>query len=280
MKHNVKKIILSGLVPLLIIAGVYCKNYIIFKNTNLSSWLGMNLTKMTFTIPTEKIEPLIEKGEISNIAIIKPFRDPEAYQIYAPFDTVTGIPVLDKKYKSTGAVNFNHIGYVTVSRKYFAAATHLIKKFPKYYGLSVIKAFYTYLRPSSSFQKCSNTEKIALWKHFYEEYFCGNILKKIWSTSYTNRFNQTRTIHLNFLYIFIPILYIWGIILMIKGKKLLNFTKNQSIMLNYFMFNVIYVTLIGNFIETGENMRFRLLCVPFIYILIALLFKYITPRKT
>ena len=36
----------------------------------------------------------------------------------------------------------------------------------------------------------------------------------------------------------------------------------------------------GNFIEAGENMRFRLLIVPFIYILIALFIKHLISRKT
>lgn len=279
-KRYAKKIFLASLLPLLIILSICLKNYIFFKEANLSSWFGMNLIKMTFTIPHEKIQPFIDNGEISDIAIMKPFRDPEAYKEYANFDTSTGIPVLDKKYKSTDAINFNHIGYISISRMYYSAAKFLIKKFPLYYGLSIIKAFYTYLRPCSSFQESPNTKKIELWTHFYEYYLLGDMLEKVWKTTYTNRFNQKRTIHLNFLYIFIPILYSWGIILSIKGRKILNFTKKQLSLMNYIMFNIIYITFIGNFVETGENMRFRFLIVPFIYILIALLLKYLIPRKT
>jgi hypothetical protein len=279
-RRNAKKIVMAALVPFSFIAFFYIKNYIVFKEASLSSWFGMNLIKMTFTIPQSTLQSTVEDDEVSEIALIKPFRDPEVYREYANFDTNTGIPVLDKEYKSTGAVNFNHVSYISISRMYYAAAIRLIKKFPVYYGLSIIKAFYTYLQPCSSFQESPNTEKLKVWTHIYEYYVIGNILEKIWTTIYTNRFNQQRKIHVNFLFILIPIIYAWGIVLAIRGNKLFGFTKNQALLIKYMMFNILYTMFIGNFIESGENMRFRFLIVPFIYILIALFIKHTISRKT
>ncbi|KPJ73923.1 hypothetical protein AMJ52_02650 [candidate division TA06 bacterium DG_78] len=279
-RRNAKKIFLAALVPFVFIAFFYIKNYVIFKEASLSSWLGMNLIKMTFTIPQSTLQSAVERGEVSEIALIKPFRDPEVYREYANFDTITGIPALDKEYKSTGAINFNHVSYISISRMYYTAAIFLIKKFPWYYGFSIIKAFYTYLQPCSSFQESPNTEKLKVWTHIYEYYVLGNILEKIWTTTYTNRFNQQRKIHVNFLFIFIPIIYAWGIVLAIRGKKLFGFTESQALLIKYMMFNILYTMFIGNFIEAGENMRFRFLIVPFIYILIALFIKHIISRKT
>jgi hypothetical protein len=279
-RKNAKKIFLAALVPFMLIAFFHIKNYIVFKETSLSSWFGMNLIKMTFTIPQSTLQSVVESDEVSEIALIKPFRGPEVYREYTHCDTITGIPALDKKYKSTGAINFNYIGYIPISRMYYTAAIFLIKKFPWYYGLSIIKAFYTYLQPCSSFQKSPNTEKLKVWIHIYEYYILGNFLEKVWSTTYTNRFNQQRTIHVNFLFIFIPIIYVWGTVLAIRGNKLFGLTENQALLIKYMMFNIFYTMFIGNLIETGENMRFRFLIIPFIYILVALFIKHVISRKT
>lgn len=280
-KQNVKKILLCALFPFFIIICLFLKNYLVFNQMNLTSWFGMNLIKMTFTVPFEKISPLINNGEISDIAVIKPFRAPKFYRKYANFDTITTIPVLDKKYKSTGFVNFNHIGYKSVSQQYYSTAKYLIGKYPKYYGLSIIKAFYAYLKPCSDSIIISgnNRQKIKHWVNFYEKYLVGDILNRVWHTKFINRFGQERKIHINFLYFFIPILYCWGLLLIIKGKKIFDFNKSEAIFFKYIMFNIIYITAIGNFIEISENMRFRFLLVPFIYVLIATLFKYFIKKK-
>jgi hypothetical protein len=236
---------------------------------------------MTFTVPFEKVRQHTEREEISSVALIRPFREPDAYRAYANFDTLTGISVLDKQYKSTGAVNFNHIGYIPVSKKYYSAACNLISKYPNYYAHSIAKAFYTYLRPCADSKIISgnNRRKMNVWVDFYEKYLVGDIMRKIWKTKYVNRFGQQRTIHINFLYVFIPIIYIWGIIVSIRGRKMLLLKKSELHVLQYIMFNIIYITVIGNLIEVGENMRFRFLVLPLIYILMVTMITYFSEKS-
>jgi len=281
-RRSTKKILLCALFPFLMILSLYLKNFLLFDQTTLTSWSGMNLIKMTFTIPFEKLTTLIDNDEISEIAAITPFSKPGTYEKYANFDTTTAISVLDRKYKSTGYINFNHVGYISVSKKYYSVALHLIKKYPDYYCFSVAKAFYAYLKPCSDILITAvndNRQKINLWVQFYEDYLLGNILSRVWQKIYVNRFGQKRTIHFNFLYFFIPIVYVWGITLAFKGKKILNLSRNDLFLYKYFMFNIAYVTIIGNFFEVSENMRFRFLILPFTYILIAAITKYIFKKK-
>ncbi len=281
-KRDIKRILLCASAPLLIILSLYLKNFFLFSQTTLTSWSGMNLIKMTFTIPFKKLTPLIDNGEISDIGAIMPFSNPGEYKKYANFDTVTGIPVLDKKYKSTGYINFNHIGYISISKQYYSAALYLIKKYPNYYGLSVMKAFYAYLKPCSDRLITAvndNRQKISLWVNFYENYLLGNILSRVWQIAYINRFGDKRTIHFNFLYFLVPILYIWGIVLSFKGKNILNLDRNDRFLYMFFMFNIVYVTVIGNFIEVSENMRFRFLILPLTHILFVVFLKYVFKKK-
>lgn len=280
-RGNSKRIFLCALLPLLFIGALYVKNYIIFKQTTLSSWFGMNLAKMTMTIPLEKIESDAAAGHISGICAVMPFQEPEKYRKFSNFDTLTNIRVLDQKYKSSGFLNFNHIGYIGVSKKYLKDAKYLIRKYPKYYGLSTCKAFYAYLEPCSDTMIIRNYNRWVIkdWVYLYENYFVGDILARVWQTRFTNRYGQERAVHLNFLYIFFPALCLWGLFTVIKSKDFFSYQKAELMTLTYAMFNIVYVSLVGNLFEVSENMRFRFLIVPLLYVFLALWFKYLFNRN-
>ncbi len=272
-QKNLKKILISCFLPFILIFIFYFKNYLIFGQFSLNSWAGMNLIKMTWAVPTDQINKLVEDKKISEIASILPFGKPEDYQKYANFDTITNIAVLDKKFKETGIPNFNHIGYIKVSKEYYKAAKYLIAKYPQYYLISVAKAFYAYLKPcsDSTIIKGNNRSVINPYLHFYEYYLLGGFLIKFWHRIYTNQFGKNDIIYINLLYIYLPIIYLWGFLLLFKGKTLLKIAEPQKIILFLIIFNILYVTIVGNLTETGENMRFRFLLLPYTYILLGTL---------
>ena len=282
VEKNKKQVFITALLPFLVVAGLYTKNYIIFGEPGVSSWFGMNLIKMTTTIPEEKVIPFIRKGEVSGISLIPPFRGPDYYRGYANFDSVTLITVLDEKYKSTGFVNFNNIGYLRVSHVYLKSALYLIRRFPQYYFLSVLKAWYHFLRPCSD-RSIFNPEvrkRLVPWIDIYENYFVGDILKVLGHRTYQNRYGRIRIIHFNFLFFIIPLLFLWSFLLSFWPRFQLDLNKNRLITLRYIFFNILYVSVLGNLIETGENMRFRFLILPGLYIFFALFIKYlIGPRS-
>ena len=281
IEKNKKQVFITALLPFLVIAGLYIKNYIIFREPGVSSWFGMNLIKMTSTIPENKVIPLIRRGEVSGISLIPPFRAPDYYRGYANFDSVTLITVLDEKYKSTGFINFNNIGYLRVSRLYLKSAFYLIRRFPQYYFLSVLKAWYHFLRPCSdrSIFSPEVRKRLVPWIDIYEYYFVGDILKVLGQRTYQNREGQTRIVHLNFLFFTIPLLFFWSFLLSFWPRVRFDLNKNGLITLRYIFFNILYVSLLGNLIETGENMRFRFLILPGLYIFSALFIKYLISSR-
>jgi hypothetical protein len=272
-KERTRQILACSLLPLFILGACHVKNMVLFRQAGFSSWLGMNLAKMTLTVPLDRLQPDIDCGALSPIIRLEPFRTPEEYQAFAPFDTVTTIPALDMQYKSTGYPNFNHIAYITVSQKYLTSALYLVRRYPQYYALSIIKALYRYLQPSSdeTIFVNDNRSRMKAWTMFYEDYLLGNKLHRFWQSSFTNRYGQTRTVHVNFLFIFFPLIVLWGTIAAPDPNK----KKERAPRLTHiFMIGtILYVTIIGNALEMSENMRFRFLIIPFIYVFICLFFK-------
>lgn len=271
-----RRIIMSALIPFLVIFGVHTKNLVLFGQTSLTSWLGMNLIKMTFTIPPHILQEEIDRGAVSGIAGLMPFQAPHVYDDLVRTDTRTGIPVLDNEYKSTGAVNFNYIGYRAVSARYLTAARTLIQRHPQYYGRSVLKAVYQFLRPSSDsiIINGRNRRRLHAWVAVYETYLLGDIAQRVWHTTFTNRSGQQRIIHLNLLYLFIPLLYGFGTLIAFWKLTPLPFSRNEHFTVRYMVFTIGYVTVAGNLFDASENMRFRFLIIPFLYCIIGLLITY------
>lgn len=272
-KNRARQILLCSLLPLLVITTFHVKNIVLFRQIGLSSWVGMNIAKMTLAVPLKELEPAIDRGILSPIARLEPFQVPEAYHAFAPFDTVTTIPALDMQYKSTGYPNFNHIAYKTVSQEYLTSTLYLLRTYPQYYMLSIVKALYRYLQPCSDEAIFVNDNRLRIkpWTIFYENYLLGNVLRRVWHTTFTNRYGQTRIVHLNLLFIFFPFIVLWGsIALRNKNKQ----REHAAQLTHVFMIGTIfYVTFIGTALEMSENMRFRFLVVPFIYVLFCLFFK-------
>ncbi len=271
-----KRIVMSALLPLFILLSVHAKNVLLFDQTSLTSWFGMNLIKMTFTVPRHLLNQDIKNGRVSGIAELMPFQSPEVYQEFMPVHTATGIPILDNRHKSTGAINFNYDGYRTVSAQYFTAARRLITRYPLYYGQSVIKSVYQFLRPCSDSIIFSghNRQTLNGWATVYETYLLGDVLKNLWQSTFTNRFGQERTVHMNLLYLFIPALYLFGILIASKKLRSLSLSRNQMLIFRYLMFNIGYVSLAGTLFDASENMRFRFIIVPSLFVIIGTFITY------
>ncbi len=280
-KGDIKRILLCSALPVTIVTILMLKNGVMFNFFGLTSWYGMNLYKMTLSIPRDKLESLVESDAISRLALIPPFQDPDQYRNFADFDSATGIKVLDQRYRSTSYPNYNHRAYVSISKQYFAIAKDLIVKYPQYYLLSVGKAVYRFLMPTSDkiIFPGQNRQKIKGWIDMYESYLLGGFLSSLWQTRYINRYGQSRTVHFNLLYLYIPFVYLGMIWFLLKGIKNTDLDRNDKATLHMICFQVLYVTSICNLVEYGENMRFRFIIIPYIYIGFALLLKSFIKKR-
>ena len=114
-----KQVVLGAILPFALVFAVYAKNAVIFSNFGVSSWFGMNFSRMTtFRLPEETREKLISNGVISEFGRINPFSPVSIYDSWFKRVTPTGIPVLDNKYKSFGVTNYNYKGFIDIYAQY------------------------------------------------------------------------------------------------------------------------------------------------------------------
>lgn len=239
-----KKMILSVSLPSLLLVGSwYFKNWILFGTFSASSWFGMNFARMSYNHGT----PLGQTGLWQNI---------EFYEPIIPIPPYETLPeAVSAKYKRNNAGNYNHIGYIIVSKQFQKEAIEVFKHYPAAFGISVSKAFQAYFEPSSQVRFLfleGNRFHIKEWCRIYNYGFdspVGEIEK-----SYLN-INK--------------ILYLLALFI---GAAGICFSRNRytaSIIL-LCMGIGIYITMTGILFEYPENSRFRYPTIPLVFIVFSI----------
>ncbi len=155
-RHEWRRVVLAGLIPLAAVSFFYSKNLVLFDTFAGSTWMGMSLSKMTtFRLPEDERKDLVGRGTLSGLGLIKPFSDIDAYRIVVPAPEMTGIPVLDVRKKARANprmnTNFNNLIFVGVSSQYLADAKTSLRIRPLTYLSAVGLAAGIYLRPAGDY---------------------------------------------------------------------------------------------------------------------------------
>ncbi len=171
-------IVAAALLPLLLLLGLYTKNYLLFGQLTTSSWSGMNFARVTLkAMPLEARRQLVEEGKLSPLALIRPFSNLEDYP--ARFRQVRGfeqIPALRQAAKPPYWSNFNHLAYLSISRTYLKDDLYVVFHRPKYLLLGWLNSWICYFRSGSDYSPTyGNLSKIGPVNVLYDYAFYGKV---------------------------------------------------------------------------------------------------------
>lgn len=149
--HDYKKVILAFIIPLAIVSSVYAKNLYVFKTFSLGSeYIGHNIARMTtFELPESLRKKLIKENSISPVCSMQIFSSVSAYEPYIKFKK-TGIPLLDREYKTTGFVNAHNLAYLDISNRYLHDAFYVARHYPSICLRSLMRYYKKYFLPPSN----------------------------------------------------------------------------------------------------------------------------------
>lgn len=257
-----KKAIVAFCLAVVPVVVVYAHNYSQFGFMGTSSWLGMNLTWMTVrAIPKDQRVALAAKGEISGLSLIEPFQRISAYRKFVKDEKKTGVPLLDREFKTNGEVNLHHGGYVDVSARYLDDAIEVAKKYPLRYLGRIGIAEACFFTPSSKYGEFvdANRSHILAWEHLYNRLWCCTDVP-VFSGKSRPPLCIAALVMYTIVLLLVPVL-VW------RERKRMHMPAERPIALAFMWFNVAYVTLVFNCVDFGENMRFRFLVEHFAWIL-------------
>ncbi len=266
--RNWRKLAAVSLVPLLLVTAWYAKNLFLFGSFAASSWVGMNLSHVTFLSPlvSQPVrDELVRQGQLSPYPVTEAFRPIEEYDGLLSIPAPRGIPVLDEHLKSTEAVNFNHTFYPELSKMMLGDAINFIRVRPDLYLVSVKQGFLIYFHSSSDYLLLKDKpapELESWWDRIFHGQFSG------YDGDYGNRWKSDPGYVGWWLVVAFVAVTIYGIKVVI--------TRNRSdrvfpAVVAFMTFTIIYFTLMTNFLDLGENNRFRFTLDPLVLLLFGML---------
>jgi hypothetical protein len=272
-----RKVLLCAVIPGLLLASIYVKNYFVFGQFTTSTWLGLNAWTMTTrNLSDADRKELVRRGVLTPISLLDREAPLDEYpREYRDASAFPQVPVLVAPRKSTGAVNMNHAGYIAISKAYGKDALAGLIHRPRSFLVGLARAYFAYFKAAGDHMNCDRNRPYTEPLNSMVNYgLYGKIpydLAKLPGMPIYNRNNH------HFVYLFLmlglPALALYGLVLLVRGttgRLPGEFTPAQYGLLLYMLFVIAYVCLVGNTFENSENNRFRFNTDGFYVVLLGL----------
>jgi hypothetical protein len=266
----------ASIVPVLLVILLYAKNSALVGSFGPSSWMGMNLAR-GWTLPNESMRNLnafLEPEEIRRLSdyhkinsewLVGPFMPPADYRdlgyfrndVSSFYHAAISAPEKRSSIPNLSHPNFNHYDYAKISRKMLDADCAIILEYPQKYFARVLLGFEMYLQPATG----PSWFLVQSYNYYATQNYADLLTKFLFQG---RRIELARGyIPLNSFYLVFPILIIFGI------KKTFSKGDKNQIIFAYLTLTVLWVAMITNLLEFGENNRIRFETDPLIVILLA-----------
>lgn len=277
--RGARRIAAYAIVCVCLVSSVYIKNHVVFGFFGSSSWMGMNIMKIvTHAMEKETLDNLAESGKISRIASIGPFNSLSHYTDIIDISSLrytSNSPELTEKRKTNGKKNLNHMAYIFISRDYHDAANYCIRNYPRAYCSAIFDSWLIYLKPSwSNFFLEQNLSEIYQWIAFLDFYRHAVFVDIQGLKRFL--FGQIGS---NSIYPLSNLLFLPTILFAACLRSLVcvyRFFRHGNVSGFSFVFmtmTVMYLAILGNALEYGDNNRFRVMTDPMIFLLAVVTFK-------
>lgn len=256
-----RALLLRAAVPVLgVLLALYLKNFVLFGHFAPSTWLGMNLARITLQrAPPAERHRLASEGKISHLGQIMPFQPLSAYPArYAEVRGFEDVPSLRETTKSSGAPNLNHLGYVALADQYLKDSLALAWHYPEAYVTGVRTAWLYYFTPTSDMGLLApNSDRLRLPIRLWDRFVYGESPIRVPLAS-----GDRRPLYLSLL-VGLPVLFVISVRFALAREPAEDGAQHERrLLVAYMCFNIFWVALLGNSVEVGENNRFRFTTDP------------------
>ncbi len=263
-----RQVFFAGLLPLVLVFGLFLKNWLLFGQFASSTWLGMNASVVTLhNLTPEEGRDLVLRGVISPMSLI-PAGDPlDRYKPFIAWPPPTGIPILDEEVTSTGSTNFNHRALIEIQKIYLRDSVATLRAVPRAYARSLVFAWFAYFLPPSDFPNFDlNRPKIAGLDRLANVVFFGQFRDASNRKELRALQAQGEKIGLvfftgTFLLIGLPALFLYGVQRVWRDirerRESLPSDRASIALLLFVLFNVFYLTMVSNLLSSFETNRYR-----------------------
>jgi hypothetical protein len=277
-EHRRKLVVCLGTPLLAVVLALYVKNLVLFGQFVGSTWMGMNMaTITTHHLTAAERQSFVSEKKISPAPDIDAVVPLSAYRPYITMPAATSVPVLDDELKSTGAINFNHSGFLEVQKLYMRDGMYILRHYPRAFIRSVTIAWFTYFLPPGDFAFFDlNLPHIRGIERFFDVVFFGQFKHASDRKSLRQIHSPAIVLHTGlFLLIGLPALFFFTARFLYLGLRRHTLDAPRAALLGFMLFSIAYSTLIVNFLSSVENNRYRFPLDGFYVVLAAWAFEQV-----
>ena len=262
------------LVPLLLIAGLVVKNQVLFDTPGLTSWAGFNLQRMTTEqLTPEQRDALVASGVLSPQAGLMAFLPYDAYAPVVPpcQPAHPDVGVLAEATKPSGAPNFNDECYLPLYRQAqtdgLAAARHAPHDVLK----AQIASWQFSLRPASrySFLNANRWQMTT-----YNDVFDRVVMLDVNAPTVVSSPPNVRALYTSPMELSLTVLAAFLLVIGLGVGDTIGWVRRRSATARQatqvtIAVTVVWVFVVGNALEIGENARIRWMVEPMMLAVLA-----------
>lgn len=273
-----RRVLIAAVLPVLLVAGWYVKNAVVFGNFSSSSWLGLNMAHATFSwMNTYELRELVDRGVTSDLVLVQPFSPKSAY--VPRFTTVDhwGVKAVDQRYKSTRtwglwAGNFNNIVYLRIEPQYRDDVWRFIRAEPgKYAHLVTAAGRFAFLPADHAIVLEANARHIRPLVWSFDRLVNGSPTKYRFGIpsarprhAVDGRYPRPSDVGWFLLGGYVMVL-VGGPVLSRRRRRAGDPAGARTIL--YLWAMTAYIVVVGIILETGENNRLRFEADPMAFVL-------------
>jgi len=258
LRHQWRRVLAVAIAPLLLLSLWYVKNEVLFHTDTTSSWLGMNLARIT----TEQASPgqiraLIAAKKLSPLAATFPFLPLSAYGHKLTSHSSTGIAVLDQRAKSDGVPNFNNINYVAISNQFLDNDVRYIEAEPGSYARNVVKAAELFFVPPEQYEFLEpDAGHMSWYLRTFDRFVKGQPqstnIETVTFDAYGGHVPPLGQLSFAAILAFAVVVLAGPFVVWRRRRD-----KPFAFALGFIWVSTVYVFALTTFVEFGENERFR-----------------------
>lgn len=266
---GLRRAALCGLLPLLLVAGWYGKNLVLFDQFSASSWGGISLARVTIggLTPDQRAE-LAAQGH----AVVRHhyFQKPDL-SAYLQQPPPAGPQAYTARYKANGTLNYNHYSFIPYGQDYAAAAAAALRQFPENYLANIASGFTYSFAPTERYPWVKiNLDKLGRYADIYDSF--------VWLSPYLAidadpALALSLMPGLTFLFLF-PVAAMCVLRVLVLNPA----ARAHIAPLAFILLMIGYCYVGQNLVEAGENNRFRMEWEPLLVLILALAAGWRTQR--
>ena len=269
-----RQVLLAAVLPVLVVALWYGKNYYYFGAFSGSTWMGLGLSNISTLVATrEELQPLVEDGRLTPFALVSRYQQMTAVHLAAV--AAHRHSGAGPARKSSGVYNFNNEQLIAINRYYTHDAVTVIRTYPFSYVVGLFIANRLFFSPSNMNLYFSKANRAAAkpMEQVFNPLLYGVGATPQWLEQPHFGFQHDSFLEVN---TSVPLIVLWALVLgygYVQARQGAMSDDAQrrprALVIGFIVLSALYLYAVGTAFELAENYRYRFNVEPLFLVLTA-----------